>query len=183
MLFFVSIVPARAQIAEDLKRKLDEAEHRIVRLAPGAFPELPGDIVRELQRRACTVPQTTDSRKAHNVVKGEFAKPGQTDWAVLCSVKGVSTILVFWNGAADHPAEIARLEDRIFLQGISPDKIAYSRQIAPVGRDFIKRHYDGYGGPKPPPIDHQGIDDAYVEKASSVWYFYRARWLKLTGAD
>ena len=26
--------------------------------------------------------------------RGEFARPGQTDWAVLCSMKGVSTILV-----------------------------------------------------------------------------------------
>ena len=80
-------------------------------------------------------------------------------------------------------AEIAPLEDRIFLQGISPERAGYSREITPVGKHFIMRHYDAYGGTKPPPIDHQGIDDAFIEKASVTWYFYAGKWLKLTGAD
>ncbi len=67
-------------------------------LSPTAFPELPQNLTRELQRRGCTVLQTPFTKKPHNVIKGEFEKPGQTDWAALCSVKGVSTILVFWNG-------------------------------------------------------------------------------------
>jgi hypothetical protein len=45
------------------------------------------------------------------------------------------------------------------------------------------RHYDAYGSVKPPPIDHQGIDDAFAGKASVVLYFYRGKWLELTGAD
>ena len=147
-LLFITIIPAFAQLPEDLKRKFDEAERRIVRLSPTAFPELPRNVVRELQRRGCTIPQNF-SNQPNNVIKGEFSKPGQTDWAVLCSLKGISTILVFWNGSETNPAEIAPLEDRIFLQGISPDKIAYSRGIMPVGKDFIMRHFDAYGGPKP----------------------------------
>ena len=154
-----------------------------MRLPPAAFSGLPGNVVRELQRRGCTIPQTAYTKKPHNVISGEFAKSGQTDWAVLCSVKGVSTILVFWNGSEKNPAEIATMEDRIFLQGISPEKIGYSRELTPVGKDFIVRHYDAYGGTKPPPIDHLGIDDAFLEKASVVWYFYNGKWLKLTGAD
>jgi hypothetical protein len=82
-----------------------------------------------------------------------------------------------------RPAAIAALEDRNFIQGITPAKVGFSRGIAPVGKDFIMRHYDAYGGPKPPPIDHQGIDDAFIEKASVTWYFEGGKWLKLTGAD
>src|SRR5213594_295947 len=33
-------------------------------------------------------------------------------WAVLCSVKGVSTILVFWNGSEKNPAALVPVEDR-----------------------------------------------------------------------
>jgi hypothetical protein len=66
---------------------------------------------------------------------------------------------------------------------IPEDQIGYSRAISPVGREFIVRHYVAYGGVKPPPIDHQGIDDAFVGKASVVFYFYRGKWLELTGAD
>jgi len=177
-----AFTPAATQIPEDMARQFDEAERRIVRLPPAAFPDLPGTVVRELERRGCTIPQSF-SKKASNVIQGEFAKPGETDWAVLCSVKGVSTILVFWKGSETNPAAIAPLEDRIFLQGISPDTIAYSREITPVGKDFIRQHYNAYGGPKPPPIDHQGIDDAFLEKASEVWYLHMGKWLKLTGSD
>jgi len=90
---------------------------------------------------------------------------------------------VFWKGSERNPAEIGGMEDRIFLQGITADEIGYSRGISAVGNDFIVQHYDAYGGPKPPPIDHQGIDDAFVEKASVVWCFHNGQWLKLTGAD
>jgi hypothetical protein len=182
-LLSVTLTPIFAQLPEDLKRKFDEAERRIVRLPPSAFSELPRNVVRELQRRGCTKPQEAYTKRRHNVIRGESAKHGQTDWTVLCSVKGVSTILVFWNGSETNPAAVAPMEDRNFLQGIT-DQIGYSRGITPVGEDFIMRHYDAYGGPKPlPSIEHQGIDDAFIEKASVVWYFYSGKWLMLTGAD
>jgi len=146
---------------------------QIARLSPAAFPELPTNLVQELQRRGCTIPQETWSGKRNNVVNGQFAKPGQTDWAVLCSLKGVSTILVFWNASEKNPDAIAPADD---------GDNAQPRGIRAVGRDFIMRHYRAYGGPKPPPIDHQGIDDA-SEKASIVWYLYKGQWLQLTGAD
>jgi hypothetical protein len=97
--------------------------------------------------------------------------------------QGVSTILVFWKSSEKNPAEIAAMEDRNYLQGITANEIGYSRGITPAGKDFIMRHYDAYGGPKPPPIDHQGIDDAFIEKASVTLYFHGGKWLKLTGAD
>ena len=182
-LLFLMIIPIFAQLPEDLNRKFDEAERRIVRLSPTAFPELPGNVFRELQHRGCRIPQSAYTKKPHNVIKGEFAKPGQTDWAVRCSIKGFSSILVFWNGSEKNPAELARFEDRIYLEGIDQNTIGFARSIAAVGRDFIMRHYNAYGGPKPPPIDHQGIDDAFLEKASVTWYFHNGKWLKLTGAD
>ncbi len=40
-----------------------------------------------------------------------------------------------------------------------------------------------YGGPKPPPIDHQGIEDSTLGKVSVIKYYYRGTWLTLTGAD
>jgi hypothetical protein len=71
----------------------------------------------------------------------------------------------------------------IDAKAMAVNQIGYSRAISPVGREFIMRHHQGYGGVKPPPIDHQGIDDAFVGKASVVLYFYRGKWLELTGAD
>lgn len=172
-----------ASIASGQALDFDAAARRIVRLPPSAFPLLPGAVVKELERRGCTIPQEGIGKKPSNVIRGHFAKPGQTDWAVLCSLNGSSAILVFWNGAAADPGEVARREDRIFLQGIGGDEIAFSRSISVVGSGVILTHYKAYGGPTPPPLDHQGIDDSFLEKASSVHYFFKGKWLELTGSD
>lgn len=182
-LLSITITAVFAQLPEDQKRQFDEAEKRIVRLSPAAFPGLPRNVVRELERRGCRIPQGAFTKQPHNVIKGDFAKPGQTDWAVLCSVNGISTILVFWNGSEKNPAALAPFEDRIFLQGTTDEKIGYSREIAPVGKDFIVLHARASAEPTPPLMNHQGIDDAFVEKASSTWYFYDHNWLKLAGSD
>src|SRR5437773_1573493 len=81
-----------AQLPDDLKRKFDQADQKIVRLPPSAFPELPGNVARELQRRGCTIPQEAFTKRPHNVVRGEFARPGQLDWAILCSVNQTSRL-------------------------------------------------------------------------------------------
>jgi hypothetical protein len=164
------------------------AERKIVRLPPAAFPALPAAVVRELQRRGCTIPQAdfktqADFKMPNNVVSGEFARRGQRDWAVLCSMKGASSILVFWNGSPANPADLGRSDDINYLQGGVDNKIMFSRGIGAVGADFILKHHQVYGGAKPPRIDHQGIDDAFILKASVVRYFFDGNWLELTGSD
>lgn len=159
------------------------ADQQVRRLSPADFPQLPAPIRTELERRGCTVPQVPMVDGPHNVIQGEFAKPGQTDWAVLCSIGRVSSILVFWNGSAVNPAEIAKRKDVDRLQGWGGEKIVYSWKIAPIGRKQIMDYYNGFGGEKPPPMDHQGVDDQFCGKASVVLYFYHGKWLHLTGAD
>ena len=156
----------------------------IVRLPPTAFPELPENLVQELQRRQCTIPQEAVQKKPNNIIKGEFARAGQTDWAVLCSVKGVSTILVFWNGSGNNPAAIAPWEDSGYVQDIGGGRWGYSRSIAPVSVDDIFRYHDlEHLGIPLPPIEHQGINDAFEGKAFLVWYYFDGQWLKVAGGD
>jgi hypothetical protein len=45
-----------------------------------------------------------------------------------------------------------------------------------------QRHRDGAGA-EPPPPDHDGIEDTFIEKASVVWYWHAGRWSQLAGAD
>jgi hypothetical protein len=129
------------------------------------------------------IPQAWAEKKPHNVIKGEFTRKGQTDWAVLCSLNGFSSILVFHNASEQDPSALAREADKDKVQDVGGGITGYSRAISAVGRKFILDHYRAYGGPKPPVIDHQGIDDAFVEKGSVVHYFHEGRWLQLTGAD
>ena len=96
---------------------------------------------------------------------------GRTQWAALCSRNRSSAIIVVDENGRVR-AELASAPDWGHLQGIGGGKIGYSRGLAPVGADFILARYQAYGGPKPPPIDHQGINDAFLEKASNVHYFH-----------
>jgi hypothetical protein len=66
---------------------------------------------------------------------------------------------------------------------VGDDRIGYSRSISVVGQQYILDHYREYGGPKPPPIRHDAIDDAFSGKASVVYYFDSIRWHTLKGAD
>ena len=179
----VTVVPCAAQVPTISESMWETANRKVVRLNPTAFPELPENLMAALQRRGCTIPQVPMIDGRHNVIKGEFLKLGQTDWAVLCSVGRVSSILVFWNGSETNPAEITKRKDLDRLQSWVGDKIVFSSAIAPVDRQYILEHYRAYGGEKPAAIDHQGINDMSYGKASEVLYFYRGRWLHLTGAD
>jgi len=146
--------------------------HPVLRLQPTAFAELPKRLVAELQRRGCTIPQPYTDRKA-NVIRGQFLKPGQTDWAVLCSKPGSTSLLLFWNGSATNSTALAKNPG-------NAERIDWF--IRPVDRKFIIDCYRAFGGPKPPPIDHQGIEFG-GDSASEVLYYYGGKWLKLQGED
>jgi hypothetical protein len=148
----------------------------VVRLQPTAFPELPKNLVTELKRRGCTIPQVAGFSKRQNVIRGEFAKPGQTDWAALCYCRGFLGLYVFWNGSEVDVAVVGR---RKFPEALPAP---FETAIAPVSRKYILDHYRALGGPKPPPIDHQGIDWS-SGMASDILYFYKGKWLTLQGAD
>ncbi|HLX46552.1 MAG TPA: hypothetical protein VKR43_24055 [Bryobacteraceae bacterium] len=174
---------AFGQLPATVQNQLETADRQILRLNPVAFRELPKNLSAELERRGCTIPQVPMIAGPHNVIQGEFAKPGQKDWAALCSVNRVSSILVFWNGSEVRPAEIEKMKDIDRLQSWTDQQMVYSRAITATDEKNIMKYYNAFGGEKPPPIDHQGIDDAFVGKASVIRYFYRGAWLHLTGAD
>jgi hypothetical protein len=159
------------------------ADRATKRLAPSTFPAIPAAVRVDLERRGCTIPQTAGSTRPENVISGRFTSRDQVDWAVLCSVRRRSTILVFRAGSAATVAELGSSPDISFLQGLGGGAIGFSRLIGIADAKFIQGHSQADSGPKPPPIDHEGINDIFVEKGSSVWYWYRGRWLTLAGAD
>ena len=172
-----------SQTQRDWQVRAEQAIAKIRRLPVKAFPELPPTVAGVLRARNCRVPQPSANGAPRNVIRGEFFAKGEAGWAVLCSVNNSTALLVFRNGRDTNPDTVTTSEDRGYLQGLDGDNIGYSREITAVGRDFIMRHYRAYGGPEPPPIDHHGIDDAFLDKASITWYFYDGKWLRLQGAD
>jgi hypothetical protein len=170
--------------------KWDLAEQAIKRLSPDAFPELPFEVQAYLQKHGYKIPQCYDCRsdpvlnqKPNNVISGHFLGLKSMDWAVLGSRNHKSRILVFPHGTADGVISKEQGEDKNWLQGANDEKIGYSRLILVADKENILAQFAEYGGPKPPPIDHQGIDSVFAGKGSSVLYYYKGKWLTLTGAD
>jgi hypothetical protein len=166
-----------------LAQDWDSADRATKRLAPAMFDELPAAIRSELERRGCSVPQPFRATRQQNVIKGRFTSADQIDWAVLCSRQRASSILVFRDGVAWSAEEIGNGADIHSLQTIDGrGGIGYSRAIAVATSQYVKDR-NSYERSKPPTIDHEGINDTFIEKGSVVWYWYRGRWLKLQGAD
>jgi hypothetical protein len=161
-----------------------KADAEVVRLSPNAFPELPRPISHKLISLGCTIPQAKELSFRHNVIKGHFRKPGQTDWAVLCSRKQISSIIIFWRGSVARFSEISRGPDEEFLQTIDGQgTIGFSRAIGAADQEYILEHYRSYDGPKPPPLNHEGIEDAFLGKVSTIYYYFARRWRELQGGD
>jgi hypothetical protein len=164
----------------------DEADLKIVRLAPRAFSWLPEHIISYLEKRRCLVPQAFEDTAPHNIIRGEFSVAGQTDLAVLCSVDRVSTILVFWKMSTDGVGEVALTGEK----AQSPDSnelqvvhggIGFSRRLTnanPSDINACRETFPEPGQPEPPAPDHDGIEDTFIEKGSVIWYFHNGAWMR-----
>ena len=186
MLVAAVLIAALFQGAHVLPPEWVAAEKAIVRLPPAAFPNLPASVRADLERRQCTIPQPDgelDDPPPYNVIKGRFTSAQVVDIAVLCSKDGVSTILVFRGGSVKDVAELAESRDAGWLQTGHPKPIVFSRAILPASPDAIRTYYKEFGGPQPPPLDHDGIHNLFVDKASIVHYWWGGKWLQLQGAD
>jgi hypothetical protein len=153
------------------------------RLAPSEFSDLPQPVRAELDRRGCSIPQAYTGGPPHNVVRGAFRSAGQHDVAVLCSRARTSAILIFWGGDPRSASEIAAQPDANFLQEVAPGRIGFSRAIAAASPESIRQRSRRYADPLPPSVAHDGIHDAFIEKASVVWYWHEGKWLQLAGAN
>jgi hypothetical protein len=159
------------------------AARAITRLPPAAFPGLPAPVRYALEHRGCTVPQSFTEARPHNVVPGRFARADQLDWAVLCSRGDSSSVLLFWGGQPDAPTTLGRTADAGFLQHIGGGQIGYSHVIRAVRPAELRARADAEDDSLAERWDHDALEDAFAEKASSIAYLEHGRWRSLGGAD
>jgi hypothetical protein len=160
------------------------ADLETVRLAPARLAAVPAAVKAELERRGCLIPQSFVAKadRPENAIRGHFISPTGTDWAVLCSRQRRSVLLVFRGGGVNKVDELAVEDDADKLQVTAPGQIGYSRGIFVASPRDIREH-----NPSPDPLlpvlDHDGVHDAFIEKASVIWFWSGTRWLKLAGTD
>lgn len=146
--------------------------HYRIRLLPlSSFPQLPAAIAGELKAKGCMIPQTYEAHGPENVIRGSFEKQGSDDWAVLCSVAKTTTLYVFFGSNPSEPIALRHQADTDWL-----------------GHDWASNPSFDYGSawgisampadamPRKDQLDHDGIEDAFVERSAVVYYYANDRW-------
>lgn len=172
-----------AQLPAQLKEAdWARADASISRLDPRTFKGVPMAIRSALAKRGCTIPQPTGSQRARNIVSGHFTQTMRMEWAVLCSRNQRSKILVFRGKDLVQVDELAEAADADYLEADGDGRIEFSRGLATVSSRIIRRVQSS----EPAPlriINHDGIDDAFEGKGSTIWYWFEGTWISLQGSD
>ena len=170
---------AHAQETGEWGQRAAVAARSVARLAPAAFPGMPQNVRAELTGRGCSVPQTrvpgAAASENNNAVHGNFAAAGQTDWAVLCSKHGTSTVEIVWGGPARCSVSIRPKADKDVMMDYSTDpskpEWSFDRSIEAVGLAGNQSvRWDLRT------LRYQGINDAW-EGGSATLVCRAGRWI------
>lgn len=168
--------------AQDTTRQLDEAgqvtvdgqatPYLIRHLPVNSFPELPAAIQEQLDERGCLIPQTYEAHEPENVVHASLERAGSSDWAVLCSVKGTVSLLVFLDGSG--PVVLASAPETERLQAHDPSGVlGFNWGIDPATPERVHEAQSGMR-PRPVRLEHDALADSVVEQ-KTVYHYYRNR--------
>jgi len=157
---------------------LDGQSHPYVirHLPPDSFPDLPEPIAKSLEQRACLIPQTYQAHHPENVAHGSFERPGSQDWAVLCSVQGNVSLLVFFASAPGNPHVLATVSETSRLQAYSSTRVfGFNWGIDAASPEVIHDAQIGLS-PRPPRPDHDSLADSIVDRTTIYRYFNNGSW-------
>jgi hypothetical protein len=160
----------------------------VIRHLPvSSFPELPAGIVEPLNRRGCAIPQTYAAHHPENVVHASLARAGSSDWAVLCSVDGTVSLLVFFDGAAGQglgqvggmPMVLASAPETQRLQPHDASGVlGFNWGIDPASPQQVHEAQIGLEHP-PARLDHDALADAVVEHRAIYHFYAKNAWIVL----
>jgi hypothetical protein len=152
-----------------------EVSYLIRHLPPSSFPDLPMSIAASLAQRGCLIPQTYEAHHPENVVHGSFERAGSSDWAVLCTVRGEVSLLVFFaNGPEPVTLATAAETQRLQSHPSSP-VLGFNWGIDSASPQAIHTAQIGLS-PRPPRLDHDAIADSIVDRKTIYRYHAGASW-------
>jgi hypothetical protein len=150
--------------------------YKIRHLPVSSFPSLPAAVQDLLIRRGCLIPQTYEARQPENVVHASLERPGSSDWAVLCSVQGTVSLLVFFTSAPERPSVLASSPETQRLQvhdltGV----LGFNWGIDPASPQRIRDAQIGMDR-RPPLLDHDALADSIVDHHTVYHFYLRNAW-------
>ena len=154
--------------------------------APESIQQLPSGIRQDLIRRHCLIPKYKGDTGSEDgaYTTGHFRSGTSVDYAVVCHIpsRTVQDVLVYSN-----PQDVWKGE--VIQHGefdLTPHGYKCEATVGSATGDYILEHAQAYAPEELkslPPLDHDGVEVGMCEKASSIFYFSKGKWLNLQGAD
>ncbi|HEX4004840.1 MAG TPA: hypothetical protein VHX60_01570 [Acidobacteriaceae bacterium] len=159
----------------------DIETYRIRLLPVASFPDLPQAVASQLTRRGCMIPQSFEAQQPENVIHGSFRAAGSSDWAALCSIDSSTTLYVFLAGQFGNPITVRSQPDTQWL-GADPGNSIFGSSwgIAVRSAANLRASHQLHGAAT---YDHDGIEDARLERSATVRYWDDGHWLVLDARD
>lgn len=152
-------------------------------LPVNAFPQLPPAVQDALTRRGCLIPQTYEAHQPENVIHASLERPGSSDWAVLCSVNGNVSLLVFFSSRNGDPMVLATAPETERLQshGASP-VLGFNWAVDPASPQDV--HEAQLPMKRPPPrLDHDALADSIIDQKTVYHFYSKNAWTLLDTQD
>ena len=151
-------------------------QYLIRHLPVNSFPQLPVSIQEQLRERGCLIPQTYEAHGPENVVHASLVSRGSSDWAVLCSVKGTVSLLVFLSGSENEPTVLASAPETERLQAHGGRGVlGFNWGIDPATPEQVHEAQSGMDS-RPPRLDHDALADSVIEHKTVYHYFTKNAW-------
>jgi hypothetical protein len=148
----------------------------IRRLPVSSFPQLPPAVANELNRRGCLVPQTYEAHAPENVIEASLERPGSKDWAVLCSQKGMVSLLVFFSDSATNARVLATAQEteRLEAHGAA-GALGFDWGIDAASPEQVHEAQAGMRHP-PPRLEHDALAESVIDGATVYHYYAAGTW-------
>jgi hypothetical protein len=147
-----------------------------------AFPQLPAAVENVLTQRGCLIPQTYEAHQPENVINASFERHGSSDWAVLCSVEGRVSLLVFF-ASGGEPMVVASAPETDCLQAHGATNVlGFNWGIDPARPETV--HEAQFGMRHPPPrLDHDALADSVIDRRTIYRVFAKGAWTVIDTRD
>jgi hypothetical protein len=147
-----------------------------------AFPQLPPVVRDALTRRGCLIPQTYEAHQPENVINASLERHGSSDWAVLCSVEGRVSLLVFFASRGDPMVVASAPEtDRLQAHGAT-NVLGFNWGIDPAPPETV--HEAQFGMRHPPPrLDHDALADSIIDQKTIYRAYAKGAWTVINTQD